>query len=275
MQTGVDLYGSAMTVNTSAISLSTAPTLAQAQASGVAADGGVAAATTVIDSTTGQGLIASGASFTVDEAPAASLFVKTTAGSITVDSAPFTLGGSDYLTLDSFKSIAIDALVTFSGAGAVDLVTNDGGSGGDYSFDGNLSFTSESSDPSLTINGARYTLVYSMSELASDLNGSSGDFALADSLTASIDFTGAVVGSFGGIFTGLGHSISDLTITGSSNDAGLFGTLDGGGEIRDFGLLDGQVAVKCLRERLRLAFGRPTRHGRLAVGDQPQLDLVT
>ena len=242
VQTGLNLYGGAMTVPTTVLTLSTAPTLTQAQASGIAADGSITAAATVIGDTTALGLVASGASFTVDVAPTTSLVVKTTAGSITVDSAPFTLGGSDYLTLDSFKSIAIDTLVTFSGAGAVDLVTNDGGSGGDYSFDGNISFTSESSDPSLTINGARYTLIFTMAELVSDLNGSSGDFALADSLTATTDFTGAVVGSFGGIFTGLAHSISGLTITGTSADAALFGTLDGGGEVRDFLLLGGSVA---------------------------------
>jgi hypothetical protein len=241
VQSGVDLYGSAMTVNTSATSLSTAPTLAEAQASGISADGGISAAATVIGDTTGQGFIASGASFTVDVAPAASLFLKTTAGSITL-ATPFTVTGSNYLTLDSFQSIAINDATTVSGGGAVDLVTNDGGSGGDYSVAGSLSFTSESSDPSLTINGARYTLVYSMTELASDLNGSTGDFALATSLTSSTNYTGAAVATFGGIFAGLNHSISDLTITGSNDDVGLFGTLDGGGEIRDFNLLGGSVA---------------------------------
>jgi filamentous hemagglutinin family protein len=244
-ESGGVLYGSAMTVPTTALLLSTAPILTEAQASGISADGAIAAAATVIGDTTALGLVASGAGFTIDAAPTTSLVVKTTAGNITV-AAPFTLAGSNYLTLDSYQGVAIDAPITVSGAGAVNLITNDGGSGGGYSFDltgssfaGGLSFTSEGSDPSLVINGQAYTLVYSMSELATI--ASSGDYALATSLAGGSQ-TGAVVGTFGGTFTGLGNEISGLTITGSSNDVGLFGTLDGGGEIRDLGLVGGTVS---------------------------------
>jgi len=251
-QTGAYLYGSAMTVPTSALLLSTAPTLTQAQASGVSADGGIAAAATVIGDTTSLGLIASGAGFTIDVAPATSLVVKTTAGDITV-STPFTLAGSDYLTLDSYQSIAIDAPITVSGAGAVNLVTNDGGSGGDYGFgltaagfQGSLSFTNtEGGGQSLTINGSPYTLVYSMSELASELNNSSGNFALAAPLNAAgTTYASAVVGVFSGDFTGLGHAISGLTIndTGGGLELGLFGGQTGG-EIRDIGLVGGSVSA--------------------------------
>jgi len=245
VQSGVNLYGSAMTVPTSALTLSTAPTLTVAQTSGLAADGSIAAAATVIGDTTALGLVASGASFTVNVAPTTTLLIKTTAGSITVATS-FTLAGSDYLTLDSYRSIAIDAPITVSGAGAVNLVTNDGGTGGDYGFgftgsgfSGSLSFASEGSDPTLTIDGAHYTLVYSMSQL-SGISGT-GDYALATSMN-SAGYSSAVVASFGGIFTGLGNYITDLTISGASDDAGLFGTLNGGGVVRDIGLVGGTVA---------------------------------
>jgi filamentous hemagglutinin family protein len=251
-QGGVNLYGGAMTVPTAALLLSTAPTLTQAQASGLAADGGIGAAATVIGETTALGLVASGAGFTLDVAPSTSLLVKTTAGAITV-AAPFTLAGSNYLTLDSFQGIAIDAPITVSGAGAVSLVTNDGGSGGDYGFgltaagfQGGLSFTNtEGGGQSLTIDGSPYTLVYSMSELASELDGSSGNFALAAPLNAAgTTYPGAVVALFGGTFTGLGHTISGLTVndTGGGLEVGLFGGQTGG-EIRDVGLVGGSVTA--------------------------------
>ena len=55
------------------------------------------------------------------------------AGDIVVD-APIAWASANTLTLDAFHSIDIDAAVTASGAGKVVLITNDGGSGGDYSF---------------------------------------------------------------------------------------------------------------------------------------------
>jgi hypothetical protein len=244
-QSGVNLYASTMTVPTTATTLTAAPILAQAQTSGRAADGGVAAAATVIGDVAGLGLVASGASFTLNAAPATSLLVKTTAGSIAVD-APFTLAGSDYLTLDSYQSITIDAPVAVSGAGAVSLVTNDGGSGGDYgfgftgaSFTGRLSFTGgEHSGATLAINGYGYALVYSLSELSTLVWPRE---ALATSLTDTAGYSGAISPSLSGTFTGLGNTITGLNIGSTASDVGLFGTLDSGGVIRDLGLVGGSV----------------------------------
>jgi hypothetical protein len=175
------------------------------------------------------------------------------AGDITIAAA---LGWSTAatLTLDAFHSIAIDAPITVRGAGGVVLNTdfNDPGGGGygfgltASGFQGSLTFANAAGGgQSLTINGSPYTLVFSMSELASELNGSSGNFALAASQDASSDsFTGAVVSSFGGNFTGLGHTISGLTIidAGANGDDGLFGQQTAG-VISDIGLVGGSVSA--------------------------------
>ena len=268
-QSGVNLYGSTMTVDTSAATLSAAPSLAQAQTSGVAADGGSAAAATVIDATTGLGLISSSATgFTINEAPTSSLLVKTTAGGITVD-APFSVTGSNDLTLDSYQSITIDAAITVPATGAVSLVTNDGGTGGDYGFGltstgflGSLSFTgAEGGGQSLTINGQAYTLLYKLAETGStgpdtgtddiagiDNAGDGGYYALANDVVGTgTAFTTALAGvganHFSGVFTGLGHIITGLTINDTSSNGadGLFG-LQIGGAIRDIGLMGGSVS---------------------------------
>jgi hypothetical protein len=150
------------------------------------------------------------------------------------------------LTLDAYHSIAIDAPIATAG-GAVVLNTNyaNAGGGGDYGFDltaagfqGSLSFAGGAG--SLTVNGAAYTLISSMTQLAAI--GSSGDYALATSLTATSTYAAAVVASFGGTFTGLGHTISGLTIfdTNANGNDGLFGT-QSGGAIRDIGLLGGLI----------------------------------
>ena len=269
VQSGVNLYGSTMTVDTSAATLSAAPSLAQAQTSGLAADGGSAAAATVIDATTGLGLISSSATgFTINEAPTSSLLVKTTAGGITVD-APFSVTGSNDLTLDSYQSIAIDAAITVPATGAISLITNDGGTGGDYSFGltsrgflGSLSFTgAEGGGQSLTINGQAYTLLYKLAETGStgpdtgtddiagiDNAGDGGYYALANDVVGTgTAFTTALAGvganHFSGVFTGLGHIITGLTINDTSSNGadGLFG-LQIGGAIRDIGLMGGSVS---------------------------------
>ncbi|MDE1939020.1 MAG: filamentous hemagglutinin N-terminal domain-containing protein [Alphaproteobacteria bacterium] len=96
------------------------------------------------------------------------------------------------LTLDAYRSVDINALVTVTGAGGVKIITNDGGGGGDYSFGltsagftGSLNFTGGSgSGANLTINSTPYTILYSLSDL-SGINTSanlSGNYALAGNL---------------------------------------------------------------------------------------------
>ena len=87
-----------------------------------------------------------------------------------------------------------------------------------------------------------------MGQLQTDINGNlGGDFALANNLVSTGTFTSAVVApnlnnSFTGVFEGLGHTISNLTIkdpTGSVDD-GLFGISSG--TIQDVGLINASVS---------------------------------
>lgn len=130
------------------------------------------------------------------------------------------------LTLDSSTSIRIDQPVSVTGAGGVALVTNDGGTGGSLSFGsrGNITFSDLSSE--LTINGIAYTLVNSIATLASGANAnSSGNFALANDYNAQPDgvYSTAPVPDLYGNFEGLGHSITNFSLTGGDPSA-FFGT---------------------------------------------------
>jgi hypothetical protein len=144
------------------------------------------------------------------------------------------------LTLSAFNAIAINAPLTISGAGALvlnaamDTTTAPAASLLKLSFGsaGGVNFTgAEGSGQSLKINGAPYTLVYSMAELdaidgTSAVNGSvvtpygpglGGAYALASNLTASTSYTSALIGlgtlaPFSGVLEGLGHTITGLTI---------------------------------------------------------------
>ena len=78
-----------------------------------------------------------------------------------------------------------------------------------------------------------------MADLAG-INGSAVQYALATDLTATTNYTGAVVGSFSGSLTGLGHTISGLSIQSSANSVGLIGTIYG--TVRDIGLVGGSVS---------------------------------
>ncbi len=182
-------------------------------------------------------------------------------GDITIN-APISWASGNTLTLDAYRSINANANLTVSGAGGVVLKTNNGGSGGDYSFNGgkSLSFTGGSgSGASLTINGTVYTLVYSMAQLdlidgtdqqagTGTAVSAGGNYALAASLDAAgFTYSKGLVGTgsslfFSGAFTGLGNTISNLTISHASNSSlGLFGAISSGATIRDIGLISPTV----------------------------------
>ncbi len=158
---------------------------------------------------------------------------------------PLAWNTSATLTLNSYHSIDIDAPITVSGAGGVTLNTNQGSSGGVLSFDlgsngfgGNIAFTgTPNSGQSITINGAAFTLLYSMSDVQNINNNPTGSFALADNLASTGTYTAAIVANFDGDFEGLGHSISNITINDPStaiNTAdGFFGTIGTSGSVSD------------------------------------------
>ncbi|MDE2604283.1 MAG: filamentous hemagglutinin, partial [Bradyrhizobium sp.] len=176
----------------------------------------------------------------------------TQAGDITVN-APVTWSSSSTLTLDAFHSIAINAPMTIAGAGGLALKTNDGGTGGTLSFAGGVQYTgTPNTGQSLSINSQTYSLVYDMTGLQNINTALTGNYALAKPLDATgvVGWTplgtnglGTILNSgngFTGAFTGLGNTISNLTVNiGANNYAGLFGY--SGGAISQVGLVGGSV----------------------------------
>ena len=171
-------------------------------------------------------------------------------GDINVDSA-ISWDSSHNLTLDAYHGINIDAPITVSGAASVNLITNDGGTGGGYSFGltgsgfaGALSFNGmATSGQSLTINTVAYTLVYTPAQLdaidgISGVTGApvttygagtGGNYALATDIGASgTTYSQALISGFSGHFDGTGHTIFNLSINApGATKVGLFGAATG------------------------------------------------
>ena len=144
--------------------------------------------------------------------------------------ASFSWTSASTLTLDSYHSITINQPVSSTGTGGLTIKTNDGGSGGTFSFGpkGNVSLWSLSD--ALTINGNVYTLVGNIATLASDIAANpSGYYALAQSYNAGVDRTYSsdpVPTTFSGTFEGLGNTISNLSMSGN-NVTGMFAEVTG------------------------------------------------
>ena len=218
--------------------------------------GSNAAVTTQVAGLSQFGFFATGASFTVDQTLTLSdgLYVQAT-GPITVANA-LTLPGTNVLALNTASTLSIDAPVTVTGAGAVNLTENGGGVSfdlGSSGFAGDIQFTgTPHSGQSLTIDGTAYTLLYSMGDVQNINNNLNSNYALAGSLNASGTSGSIPLGTdgagnrlnngngFAGLFEGLGNTISNLTVNiGGNNYAGLFGYASG--TIRDIGLIGGSV----------------------------------
>jgi hypothetical protein len=153
--------------------------------------------------------------------------------------APFSWTSTSRLTLDAQRSIEFEKPVTVAGTGALTLITNDGGTGGDYWFDAGASVTFWDTSSSLVINGQSFILVKDIKTLAADISHHpERHYALADTYNASNDGTYAhapVPTEFTGIFEGLGNSILVLSIKDvtEGENVGLFAVLGTGGVIRD------------------------------------------
>lgn len=169
-------------------------------------------------------------------------------GNINVDAA-ITWDSAATLTLSAFHSIYINAPITATGNGTLDVVTNNniGGtsSGGAFYIamgTGGVQFTTPG-EGALNVNGAPFTLIWTIPELEAINNNPNGDYALAVNLDAT-GYTGFTpIGGLGGIFDGLGNTISNLTITSSGNGAlGLFGEISRGGVAADVGLIGVSVS---------------------------------
>ncbi|WP_321447213.1 MBG domain-containing protein [uncultured Cohaesibacter sp.] len=152
------------------------------------------------------------------------------------------------LTLTAANDIYINANISVGGTSAGLTLAY----GNDYSIATGSSISFADSSASLVIGGNNYTLLDSMSALDDiDNVGLSGYYALAADLDASgTTYTDALVGlgganrTFSGLFAGLGHTISNLTISDSATSRyylGLFG--HSSGSIRDIGLIDANISL--------------------------------
>jgi filamentous hemagglutinin family protein len=160
-------------------------------------------------------------------------------GDIVIDSA-LTWRTTSTLTLDSYHSVTVDAPIDVTGSGTLAITTNNGSSGGLFSFGTGVDVRFSKLTAGLSINGESYTLVDNIATLAGDIaTNSSGYYALAKGFSAASDGTFAaapIQTEFGGVFEGLGNKIIDLTIDDSStNDSvGLFA--ENAGAINDLNL---------------------------------------
>jgi hypothetical protein len=181
--------------------------------------------------------------------------VTTTGSGVQADDievkALLTWSTSNRLVLDAYQSIIVDKPVSVVELSGLTLTTDDGGANGILSFGpkGNVTFANLSSQ--LTINGSPYTLVGDIKSLASDIaNNPIGDFALARNYNAKGDGTYAsspVPTPFNGTFEGLGNTISNLSVSGPSQDSdgylveGLCGEL-ANGTLSDIGLVNATIS---------------------------------
>ncbi len=266
-QTGVDLYGGFLAEPTNATVLSGAPSLANFQSAANTVAGTDATATGVIAGVAHPGYLTTGAGFTIDQSYSGSgLLVATAAGDPIIVSNAITIASGGSLGLLSSGALAIDAPIKAEGASSVALVY-DASDPANLSFDltsagfiGSLSFTNAdgsaataSQGGSLAVNGAAYTLLYSMIGLQGINTDSSlqGNYALAANLddanagltALGTDGAGGIKNSgngFSGSFTGLGHTIANILVDPGVHDySGLFGYATG--PIRDIGVVGGRV----------------------------------
>ncbi|MBF6650588.1 filamentous hemagglutinin N-terminal domain-containing protein, partial [Methylobacter sp. BlB1] len=186
-------------------------------------------------------------------------------------------GDAAGLTLAAGNDINVNAGITLSGDNAA-LAMN---YGGDYniltpaSFSGTVldadgkpvakqdtsggkygSVTLSGSDSSLMLNDQDYTLIRSMDDLGA-ISGIDGHYALAKNLDAaswSNAHIGAptVVDRFSGVLTGLGHTVSNLTLRVSEPPAdnpfglwrlGLIGWAENATTLRDIGVVNADISV--------------------------------
>ena len=151
---------------------------------------------------------------------------------------------ANQLTLTAHNAINLNAVIYVNGSGTLamnhgagSINASFGESGG---FKGKVNFAGSGAGL-LTINGAGYTVIKNMSALQGMV---AGNYALGGDLDASNVANFAPIVSFTGIFDGLGHTISGLTINRPDQDnVGLFGSIYNA-TLRNVGLEGGSVTGK-------------------------------
>ena len=213
--------------------ISSKPTTGLSCASGICAP---TAKNAVLNATDLENLLATGS-------------VKVTTGTLTNDikiQAAFSWASANALTLDARRSIIVDRTVSVAGTAGLALTTNDGSTKGDLTFGpgGNVSFLGTGNR--LTIDGKVYALESSIAALASAIAARpGGHYAFSASYNAGNDGTyknSPIATEFDGVFEGLGNSISNLSVSGTYRNEGLFASIASSGTVRDLNLVDESVA---------------------------------
>jgi filamentous hemagglutinin family protein len=165
---------------------------------------------------------------------------------ITVNAGMSLAAGSLVLNA-SAGALAINNTISVTGAGAVTLSTavDTATYGSNYplaslSFGtgGSVDFGSTNNSATLSINGASYTLIYSLSGFSSaGLSSSNAHAALATSLSGGS--YSAYINMQNGTLEGLGHVLDGVTFNAGSNSTGL--VANGYGTIRDIGITNATV----------------------------------
>jgi hypothetical protein len=180
--------------------------------------------------------------------------VTTGNGAVTITlTAPLAWASMSRLTLDAAQNVSFQSVLTVQGSGALTILTDTGGTGGDLIFfpGGHADFWDLSS--SLIVEGKSYTLVGDIDTLAGDAHADlNGNFALA----ADFDSSGEsyrhspMPPVFQGKFEGLGHTISNFRMrapaTGGRADFALF--QQNAGVIRDLVMTGADVDARCQSE---------------------------
>jgi hypothetical protein len=234
------------------IALSVAPLVPRAEASvtissgateNMSCSGGVCSPTkanAVLNSSSLESMLAAG-NVTVTSTGSGSV----QANDIVVGAA-LTWRSSDSLTLSAKQSIAFDANLSVTGKGGLTL--NDAGEES-LAFNNAASVSFSKLASSLVINGNSYVLVNTVAGFASAVSSNqNGFFALAANYNAASDGTypsapvqgNNATGGMNGIFEGLGHSISNLTIVDGTQSAGCDGLISNAPQetISNFGMVN-------------------------------------
>ena len=172
---------------------------------------------------------------------------------------------NNILTLTASNNVNINADITAIGDTAGLVINPNTANGADIASGTGVfnlhgaSVTLSGTNPSLAIAGATYTVINDLgapgSTTAADLQGMNGGLATNYALGSNIDATatsswntdtgftpiGSLATPFTGIFDGLGHTVSMLTINLATPDVGLFGVTGSGAVIRNVGLVGGSV----------------------------------
>jgi len=192
-------------------------------------------------------------------------------GDININSA-VSWSSANTLTLDAYRNVRVAAPVTVAGAGKVRIIVGDTTGTGTSSpsgelefaltangFGGVLNFTgTPGGGQSLTLNGASYKLLYSLADLNAINNATSGAFALARSLdlaSAGTLSSGPATKISGVYFEGLGHTVSNMSISSSDQNVGFFNSIDSSSVVRNLGIVNGKLATTHAVVRAGLLIG--------------------